>query len=264
MRTSKAIASLGILIFLIAAGSAIGQPLSDIEKRQKGENDYGDYLDHFGAVLKGGGFGVEVKKGVWFRQQHVYNSQPYTIYTDSRDPDIELKMSAVHAAFRTVADLGLALGQERFEFYLLNKNRVRSGGQPVQNITIKRGPDFVPLAKIMLADLTDPDPTKVLTPDGRRTRLSFSGVGGRNRATITVIHEIAHVLHERWAGDAFWRMTAGTPQQVFGPVSDYAKGNGKEFVAEVFTGALLGMRFPPEVWVAYRGYRGPYDYLINP
>ena len=80
------------------------------------------------------------------------------------------------------------------------------------------------------------------------------------KPTITCIHEIGHILHERSAGDNYWEkgsaMTSGSPTNA-GEVSGYAAQNKKEFVAEVFAGLILGKAVSGPCKAEYDSYGGP-------
>ena len=86
-------------------------------------------------------------------------------------------------------------------------------------------------------------------------------------ATI-VIHEIAHILHESNNPGVFWEEQQAIEAQNPSPnapawmaqataVSHYAGNNQLEFVAEVFTGQLVGKNYAAPVIAAYNALGGP-------
>ena len=176
-----------------------------------------------------------------------YGSQPYTIFKDASDPDIAIKVAAVHRAVKIIIDRGIRIPQP-LRVYCINKN------SRVLNQAWKRTINFAPAANITLVTIE-------ATVDSLSARAnSFSGFDGLDKATITMIHEIGHILHERHAGEFFWtRATVGdvkSPTLTRQQISTYAAKNKKEFVAEMFTGLVLGMKFSPAFIAEYREYRG--------
>lgn len=82
----------------------------------------------------------------------------------------------------------------------------------------------------------------------------------------TMIHELGHVLHEQHDPSMFWDLKASViPPAVAGSgwlnaaldVSQYATKGPLEFVAEVFTGRLLGKVYTATVDNAYAAANGP-------
>ena len=82
---------------------------------------------------------------------------------------------------------------------------------------------------------------------------------GLDKPTITVVHEIGHIIHERALGDDFWmERTKGSADKTIAlKVSQYANTGKKEFVAEVFAGSIIGMKFDANVIKEYNNYGGP-------
>jgi len=172
-----------------------------------------------------------------------YKGQAYEIYRNSKDPDIVVKAAAVNRAVKLIIDKGLKI-PVGLRFYLTNN--------PVaQNRAFPRDENWNAVAYVVLG------PAAV--KGGRPDALSASGFLGENTPTITTIHEIGHILHERSLGDAFWAtgsIIAGAPT-TGASVTGYANSSRKEFVAEVFAGMILGKRWPTDVLNEYRRYSGP-------
>jgi len=207
-----------------------------------------------------------------------YKGVPFVLQKDADDPDMELKVNAVKRGVAIVVDKGLTLpsnltiylvkDSDRFKnplcFNQATGRSVRPVGmdcQEVMTIAYQRGINWTPIADIILRKIT---PTKPAA-------LSDSGLMGLPKPSITIIHEIGHILHERHAGEFFFTLgpfrntewtadvnrRGAADEAIAAQVSEYAKRNKKEFVAEVFTGAVLGKTFSAEVWEVYRRYRGP-------
>lgn len=207
-----------------------------------------------------------------------YKGVPFVLRKDADDPDMELKVNAVKRGVAIVVDKGLTLpsnltiylvkDSDRFKnplcFNQATGRSVRPVGmdcQEVMTIAYQRGINWAPIADIILRKIT---PTKPAA-------LSDSGLMGLPKPSITIIHEIGHILHERHAGEFFFTLgpfrntewtaevnrRGAADEAIAAQVSEYAKRNKKEFVAEVFTGAVLGKTFSAEVWEVYRRYRGP-------
>jgi|SRR5215469_5845620 len=86
-------------------------------------------------------------------------------------------------------------------------------------------------------------------------------------ATI-VIHELGHILHEIHNPGVFWEEQQAIEGQNPSPnapgwsgqatnVSHYASNNQLEFVAEVFTGQMIGCNYAGAVTAAYTALGGP-------
>lgn len=177
-----------------------------------------------------------------------YRLQPYTIFKDASDPDIAVKVAAVHRAVKIITDKGLRI-PAGLRVYCINKNTPNVSTQ-----AWKRSINFAPAANIVLVKIE-------ATVDSLSAHADyFKGFDGLDKSTITMIHEIGHILHERHAGEFFW--TTATVGDVKNPglmkqqISVYATRTKKEFVAEMFTGLVLGMKFFPGYWAEYREYRG--------
>lgn len=189
---------------------------------------------------------------VRFERQAPYSfkNQRYTINTDPADPDSKFKIDAIKRAVEILVNKGLRI-PDNLQFYC-------SRHIEAKNQAFMRDENWLPVAYVTLRWGTD-------TPRVDNS-LSAKGFRGFERSTISMVHEIGHILHERNAGDVFFHgrgsIIQGLPDKqltalAVTKVSGYAKGSKKEFVAEVFTGLIFGMRFDPDVMGEYEKYRGP-------
>lgn len=172
-----------------------------------------------------------------------YKGQSYTIYKDSADPNLTAKVAAVHRAIKTIKDKGVNIPQD-LRVYCTNAFEA-------QNRAFQRDANWNPVAYIILGSAA--------LVGGRTDALSATGFDGFDKPTITTIHEIGHILHERSLGDAFWAtgsIIAGKAN-TGSKVSGYAGQNKKEFVAEVFAGTMIGKVFPADVLAEYNQFGGP-------
>jgi len=77
------------------------------------------------------------------------------------------------------------------------------------------------------------------------------------KMTTVVVHELGHILHEREHSESFWthKTTWGDegrpPAQQASKVSQYATKSKLEYVAEVFTGLIMGIHYPQDVIDVY-------------
>jgi hypothetical protein len=77
------------------------------------------------------------------------------------------------------------------------------------------------------------------------------------KMTTVVVHEIGHILHEREQSASFWthKTTWGDegrpPSTQASKVSQYATKSKLEYVAEVFTGLVMGIHYPQDVIDVY-------------
>lgn len=82
------------------------------------------------------------------------------------------------------------------------------------------------------------------------------------RGMAVIIHEFGHFLHELTSPAVFWSLKKGGANDCYVPpalgmqVSGYSTKNPLEFVAEVFTGLVFGIRYSPDVIRQYRAYGG--------
>lgn len=87
--------------------------------------------------------------------------------------------------------------------------------------------------------------------------------GAAVRGIAAVVHELGHFLHGAINPGDFWRYKSFGSQALVAPeigmqVSGYATKNPLEFVAEVFTGLIFGLRYSENVIAQYHGYGGFY------
>jgi hypothetical protein len=198
-------------------------------------------------ILEMGPF-FDLMKKVKFVKQDPYSfkNQRYTIYTDPADPDTKFKVDAVKKAVETIINKGLKI-PDNLQIYCTSWSEA-------QNRAFPRDENWRPVANVTLRWGTD-------TPRIGDS-LSAKGFRGFERSTISMVHEIGHILHERNTGDVFFHgkgsIIQGKPDsRTAAKVSGYAMGNKKEFVAEVFTGLIFGMKFDSDVMAEYEKYKGP-------
>jgi len=178
------------------------------------------------ATEMGAFFNQTAQVKAFVRVQGNYNGNAYTIFKDSNDGDADAKAAAVHNAVKAIVDKGLAL--------------------PTGLRVYWDALSYVILGSAALVG-------------GRADALSATGLAGKNKPTITCIHEIGHILHERGAGDSFWETGSALSGKAANgsEVSGYAAQNKKEFVAEVFAGLILGKTFSPACMREYAALHGP-------
>jgi len=211
--------------------SLFAEPLDEKTKQNIIEMDYKEFLRQSGLVK------------VINKEPGTYKGQAYTICKDADDPNLKAKVDAVNKAVKTVIDKGVNI-PPALRVYCL-------GAFEAQNRSYMRDEKWNQIAYITLGSKA--------VEAGQVSAISSSGFGGFEKPTITTIHEIGHILHERVLGDDFFAkgsMIQGKPVNG-AKVSVYASGTKKEFVAEVFAGLIIGMKFPAEVMEEYKSYRGP-------
>lgn len=213
----------------------------------------------------------------WIRENGSYKGQSYTIFKDVEDPEAAIKAAGVNRGIKIMRDRGVNL-PTNLKFYLItdrepeqNPGCVDRNGQlirvvlpngasnarcaPVQTIAFKRGINFAPAAVIFIKT------TKPTSPQA----ISGTGFANLDKTTITTIHEVGHILHERNAGEFFW-ILKGAADETPNPISQYGAGRGNigrlEFVAEVFAASVIGMPNLGRFEAEYRRYRGPYADLL--
>lgn len=187
---------------------------------------------------------------VRFERQAPYSfkNQRFTIHTDPADPDSRFKIEAVKRAVEIIVNKGLRIPDDLQVFC--------SRHFEAKNQAFMRDESWRSVAWVTLRWGTD-------TPTVGNS-LSARGFRGYERSTISMVHEIGHIMHERNAGELFFHgrgsIIQGLPdrnlQAVASKVSGYAMGSKKEFVAEVFTGLVFGMSFPADVMAEYERFRG--------
>jgi hypothetical protein len=194
---------------------------------------------------------------VFYQEVHVYPTAPggqtqvwyqvhqnWATHQDPENERVRQQTAAVIEAVRAMSEAGVKIPYG-LRVYCTNGNR----GENHAFSRITDGPRiFVPVADVVLSS----------AGSWPWNSLSASPGMGLSPAAIAVIHEVGHILHERQAGDAYWRMDSARPldgAQL--RVSGWATATQTEFVAEVFTGLVLGRNWPEEVMAEYASYRGP-------
>lgn len=177
------------------------------------------------------------------KEDGVFGGRSYTIYRDASDPDAGTKAAAVHKSVKAIAGKGVGIPQG-LRVYCTK-------AYEAQNRAFSRGVGWSDQAIVILG--------YAAVVGGRADALSATGLGGCDKPTITCIHEIGHILHERSAGDAYWETDSHLTGKAtnYAEVSGYAGQNKKEFVAEVFAGLILGKGFTAACKAEYAGYHGP-------
>ena len=207
-------------------------PLSAETKQKQGQNEE----TAFKEAIRGIQYTTEEKN---------YKGQNYTILKDIKDPIIKTKVEAVNKAVRILIDKGLTL-PAGLKVYCVNN--------PPRAIAFKRDANWKQVALVVLGKDVD-------QPNTDQPSISMTKFGGLDKPTITTIHEIGHILHERFFGDGFWQLDVRRPGERLtynaDKVSVYATRGQKEFVAEVFAGSVIGMKFPAEVMDEYKKLGGP-------
>lgn len=181
----------------------------------------------------------------WVQEKGSYGRQAYTIFKDMEDPDVNIKVAAVHKSVKTLIDRGVRIPDDLRVYCAKHTS-------PTQQRAIIRGERWAPTAIVFLV-WARPRSFELGS-------LSQEPTPGFDRATISMIHEIGHILHERVMGDLFWmeEFKGKAPDEVAAKVSFYARNSRKEFAAEVFAGMFTGKRWSPDVMAYYREIRGPY------
>ncbi len=204
--------------------------LNDARKAGLGKVEMGFFRSSLGSVN-------------FVKESSNYKGQSYEIYKNSNDPGVAIKVVAVNRAVKLIVDKGLRI-PNALRLYLTNEFAA-------QNRAFPRDETWSEVAYVVLGPAA--------LEGGRPDAFSATGFLGESKPTITTIHEIGHILHERSLGDPFWAtgsIIAGAPS-TGSQVSGYANSSKKEFVAEVFAGLVLGKRWPTEVLNEYRRYSGP-------
>lgn len=194
------------------------------------------------GAVEMGFFRSATENDVYFKEAGYYEDQFYEIFKNNQDPELQMKIAAVHRAVKTIKDRGVNIPYG-LRVYCTNHS-------VAQNRAFSRNERFEPIAYVTL---------RWAGPGGVSNSLSTQRFLDFDRPTISLIHEIGHILHERSLGDAFWTpgsIVTGSPTTA-NKVSGYAGNNKKEFVAEVFTGLILGKVWPTDVMNEYRRYGGP-------
>ncbi len=194
--------------------------------------EFGLFIQQMGAVRH---FKVET---------YTYKNQSCKIYRDAADPEAKAKATAAQLAVRTIRNKNFDLPTD-LRFYC-------TSSFVVQNRAFNRDAGWNNVSWITLG-------TTALK-NGRADALSAVITPGFTKGAMTCIHEMGHCLHAHARGDDFFDDTAnlvGGPVNA-GLVSGYAGMNRKEFVAEVFTGLMIGRQWPNAVMQEYMTYGGPH------
>ncbi len=183
------------------------------------------------------------------------------IYTDQGlEGDGKLKIAGIERAVKMIADKGFALPSLRF---------ILTGAGGVENVAFMGNSSGNRAAVVYLGPKIGMQNKKNVTQgvsdavyDG--TQRFFGNPKQTAMVTTVVIHELGHVLHELMAEDQFWtnhEPATMTSALVWGmaasKVSQYARKMPLEFVAEAFSGIMVGKRYDQEVKIAYRALGGP-------
>lgn len=183
----------------------------------------------------------------YLQEQCACEGQAYVIHKAHDDPKANEKTTAVKLAVKTVVDYGFTL-PPNLRFYCI-------GSDKVQNRAWIRDAGWNSISYITLGP-------SALEP-GQLQSISNSLHPGYTKGSVTCIHEIGHALHAARLGEAFLDVNAnggvngGPTGKNAVLVSGYAGQSKKEFVAEVFTGTLLGRKYAADVMKEYNDYQGP-------
>lgn len=212
----------------------------------------------------------------WSQAQNLsYKRQTYTIYRDLDDPEGQIKFDGVQKGIALLVDNGVIL-PFGLTFYLARdigalgptaayckKPDGSMASVPLPDgktwpkcmalpkaQAFKRTDNWRPVARVIISSLQDTDGA-----------MSKRGLMGLPKVPVTTIHEVSHILHERVGGEFFWTIPAAhktaAEVETAMQVGNYAVKGPKEFIAEVFTGNMLGLKFSPQVITEYQRWRGP-------
>jgi hypothetical protein len=97
---------------------------------------------------------------------------------------------------------------------------------------------------------------------GTGTQKEKEAKANKAYARAVVVHEMGHVLHKTRSPETFWKMKAEPGafknwMELALQVSEYATNNCLEFVAEVFTGKTLGLKYSAAIMAKYDEFGGP-------
>ncbi len=195
-----------------------------------------------------GGFIKSIVKDKAYTQEiYNYNGYTATIYKGHGDGEAATKVACIKKGMRTIVDKGVAL-PPNLRFYCI-------ADTSVQNRAFVRDGAWNSVAYITLAP-------SMLQP-GDLQSISNSVHPGFEKGDVTAIHEMGHAIHAHQMGEAFLDTNAnggcnGEPTGANAvQVSGYAGMNKKEYVAEVFTGLILGRAYAHSVMQEYAQYNGP-------
>lgn len=180
-------------------------------------------------------------------ESYTYGGYTCTIHRGLNDASATTKVACIKKALKTLLDKNIAL-PPGLRFYCC-------GDTSVQNRAFVRDAGWNAISHITLG------PTAIA--GGRMDAISNSAVPGFVKGDITCIHEIGHALHAHLLGEAFLDVNAnggvnGAPTGANSvQVSGYAGMSKKEYVAETFTGLVLGRAYSASVMNEYAQYGGP-------
>lgn len=281
----------------IPHGRAIPGPemgLTDEQKRKKGKNEFrifAQMVGHFSPER------WEISKMPYTDITGI--PKEYLMYVDRQDPDKNEKIAGVLKGIEILINRGIAIPYNLKVFITEKKDiyeqpeccvngivKSKGGGQLITNpnnnnnpicrealtLAVKRDRYWQPIANVLISTVKKTHCSGTLAHvNESNCALSGMGINGYKKTVITTIHEIGHIIHERHAGEFFWTEELNGRPILRGPQSDpegnnisyYGARKKREFVAEVFTGLVLGIpnleRFSEE----YIRYRGPYYGLFN-
>ncbi len=220
----------------------------------------------------------KVHLGSLQREQQAISGVQVTIRTEPGDALAGLHRTSLDRAIKTLVRAGHAL--PALDFYLCSDQTIPNvamktyvGGNPTPVIFL--GPKM--WSKNPMTRGTDSMIVGGSNPLGPRgvadqvydgTTRFFGNPKQKAQGETIVIHELGHVLHEINAPGIFWEEQQAAEQQKPSPngtgwqnqsvdVSAYAGRNALEFVAEVFTGRIVGKTYPASVMNVYNALGGP-------
>ncbi len=203
----------------------------------------------------------EAKTGSQLVLYKTINGVSVEIFTDQgTGGDGKLKITGIERAIKMIREKGFVL--PNLKFILTN-----AGG--VENVPFMGDSGGASAAVVYLGPKIGMQNKKNVTQgvsdavyDG--TQRFFGNPKQTAMVTTVVVHELGHVLHEVMNQELFWtNHEAGTMASplVWGmaaaEVSQYAQKAPLEFVAEAFTGIMVGKKYNQEVKICYRALGGP-------
>lgn len=197
-------------------------------KEQKMDMDSNAFLSQKGAIA----YDVTINNRYGTR---------YDIYVGKADPESGAKKIAIHRALGIIHGRGVSL-PAKIDFYCSNN-------WEMQNRAFHRDLNHDQASIVTLGTTA--------TKGGSGTGLSAMKIIGFDSATLIVLHEMGHNLHERSMGDRFWTDSWTGKVASFAEISPYAATNKKEFVAEFFCGAMSGATYSSTCKASYLELGGP-------
>jgi hypothetical protein len=200
-----------------------------------------------------------------------------TITYDKSDVHAAERVAAVAGAVKAVKAVGFTVPALRF--YLpkygrkitVDKDCNVTAGDKIAD-AVFHPPGFIAVSSLSTGNAK----TDSLRNQDGTTTLKFlsASLGADSSLVHTMIHEMGHAMHYHNARGQFYNLNFATFSGVAdqggkdgadrgwgefaaAEVSDYGAGNPREFVAELFVGAVTGKKkFPARAWKAYRGLGG--------